>query len=242
MEEDKIYKYLINIFQKQDPYKTGKLHYKKVKLAFLTEDKIKFDKTEILLLLNQFDINKDPEIEYFPSSLMLRNIVEYLLGSEIGMQKINIKQSGNLEYEDYEEKCDKYCGEMKDIFIKYDEDFDSVLGVDEFIKFIKWLINYVDEETIDELFVIMDQDKDGVLNYQEFKAGFKKLMEITRIRNVMKEIKTIKDEPKPEIKEEKKKMKKMKKTTKKIMKIIKKIIKKIKNILYLFHKINIKNY
>ena len=117
-----------------------------------------------------------------------------------------------------------------------------MLGVDEFIKFIKWLINYVDEENIDELFVIMDQDKDGVLNYQEFKAGFKKLMEITRIRNVMKEIKTIKDEPKPEIKEKKKKMKKMKKTTKKKMKIIKKIIKKIKNILYLFHKINIKNY
>ena len=51
-----------------------------MKLAFLTEDKIKFDKTEILLLLNQFDINKDPEIEYFKASLMLRNIVEYLLG------------------------------------------------------------------------------------------------------------------------------------------------------------------
>ena len=204
MEEDKIYKYLINIFQKQDPYKTGKLHYKKMKLAFLTEDKIKFDKTEILLLLNQFDINKDPEIEYFPASLMLRNIVEYLLGSEIGMQKINIMQSSNLEYEDYEDEYDKYCKEIKDIFIKYDEDFDHILSKDEFIKFIKWLISYVDEETIDELFVIMDQDKDGVLNYQEFKSGFKKLMEITRIRNVMKEIKTIKEEPKPVVEEEKK--------------------------------------
>ena len=203
MEEDKIYKYLINIFQKQEPYKTGKLHYKKMKLAFLTEDKIKFDKTEILLLLNQFDINKDPEIEYFPASLMLRNIVEYLLGSEIGMQKINIMQSGNLEYEDYEDEYDKYCKEIKDIFIKYDEDFDHILSKQEFVKFIKWLISYIDEETIDELFLIMDQDKDGVLNYQEFKNGFKKLMEITRVRNVMKEIKTIKEEPKPEVEEKK---------------------------------------
>ena len=62
----------------------------------------------------------------------------------------------------------------------------------------KPLMNYF------ELFIIMDQDKDGVLNYQEFKSGFKKLMEITRIRNVMKEIKTIKEEPKPVVEEEKK--------------------------------------
>jgi len=72
MDEDKIYKYLIKIFQNQDPHHTGKLHYKKMKLAFLTEDKIKFDKTEILILLAQFDILKNPEIEYFPASLLLR--------------------------------------------------------------------------------------------------------------------------------------------------------------------------
>ena len=198
MEQDKIYKYLIKIFQKQDPHHTGKLHYKKMKLAFLTEDKIKFDKTEILLLLAQFDICKDPEIEYFPASLLIRNIVEYLLGSEIGMQKIQIMQGGCGDYEDYEDDYDKYCKQVKEIFIKYDEDFDHILSKDEFIKFIRWLIKYIDEETIDELFAIMDQDKDGVLNYQEFKNGFKKLMEITRIRNVIKEIQTIKDEPKPE--------------------------------------------
>ena len=198
MDEDKIYKYLIKIFQNQDPHHTGKLHYKKMKLAFLTEDKIKFDKTEILILLAQFDILKNPEIEYFPASLLLRNIVEYLLGSDIGMQKIEIMQGGCGDYEDYEDDYDKYCKQVKEIFIKYDEDFDHILSKDEFIKFIKWLIKYIDEETIDELFDIMDQDKDGVLTYQEFKNGFKKLMEITRIRNVIKEIQTIKDEPKPE--------------------------------------------
>ena len=199
MEQDKIYKYLIKIFQKQDPHHTGKLHYKKMKLAFLTEDKIKFDKTEILILLAQFDIYRNPEIEYFPASLLLRNIVEYLLGSEIGMQKIQIMQGGCGDYEDYEDEYDQYCKQVKEIFIKYDEDFDHILSKEEFIKFIKWLIKYIDEETIDELFEIMDQDKDGVLNYQEFKNGFKKLMEITRIRNVIKEIQTIKkEEVKPE--------------------------------------------
>jgi Ca2+-binding EF-hand superfamily protein len=194
MEQDKIYKYLIKIFQKQDPHHTGKLHYKKMKLAFLTEDKIKFDKTEILILLAQFDIYKNPEIEYFPASLLLRNIVEYLLGSDIGMQKIQIMQGGCGDYEDYEDDYDKYCKQVKEIFIKYDEDYDHILSKDEFVKFIKWLIKYIDEETIDELFGIMDQDKDGVLNYQEFKNGFKKLMEITRIRNVIKEIQTIKND------------------------------------------------
>ena len=202
MEQDKIYKYLIKIFQKQDPQHTGKLHYKKMKLAFLTEDKIKFDKTEILILLAQFNIVQDPEIEYFPASLLLRNIVEYLLGSEIGMQKIQIMQGGCGDYEDYEDEYDQYCKQVKEIFIKYDKDFDHILSKEEFVKFIKWLIKYIDEETIDELFGIMDQDKDGVLNYQEFKNGFKKLMEITRIRNVIKEIQTIKKEDEPIVENE----------------------------------------
>ena len=197
MEEDKIYNYLIQIFRKQDPHHVGKLHYKKMKLAFLTEDKIKFDKTEILILLAQFDIYKCPEIDYYQASLLLRNIVEYLLGSDIGMQKLNIKDNNNV-YEDFEDEYDEYCQKVKEIFTKYDEDFDHILNKNEFIKFIKWLIHYIDEETIEELFNIMDQDKDGVLNYQEFKNGFKKLMEITRVRNVIKEIKTIKNEIKPE--------------------------------------------
>ena len=197
MEEDKIYKYLIKIFQKQDPDHTGKLHYKKMKLAFLTEDKIKFDKTEILILLAQFDIYKNPEIDYYQASLLIRNIVEYLLGSEIGMQKINIKETNNI-YEDYEDEYDEYCQKVKEIFIKYDEDYDHILNKQEFIKFIKWLIKYIDEEMIEELFTIMDQDQDGVLTYQEFKNGFKKLMEITRVRNVIKEIQNIKNDIEPE--------------------------------------------
>ena len=50
----------------------------------------------------------------------------------------------------------------------------------------------------------MDQDKDGVLNYQEFKKSFKELMERIRINNVIKTLKTIKEEKKEEVKEEEK--------------------------------------
>ena len=191
MSEDKIYKYLITIFSKQDPYKTGKLHYKKMKQAFLTEDKIKFDKTEILLLLNQFNINQNPEIEYYPASLILRNIVEYLLSSEIGMQKIDITQPMYMKYEDFEDEYDKYCKEVKDIFLKYDVDFDHLLSRSEFNEFIKWLVPYLEEKEYNEIFERMDTKKDGVIDYKEFKSGFKELMERTRIRNVIKTIKTI---------------------------------------------------
>ena len=204
ISEDKIYKYLINIFLKQDPYKTGKLHYKKMKQAFLTENKIKFEKTEILLLLNQFDINKNPEIEYYPASLILRNIVEYLLSGEIGMQKIDITQSQYTKYEHFFDDYDKYCNQIQEIFIKYDEDFDHLLNKNEFKKFITWLIPYIQDDEIEERFCWMDQDKDGVLNYQEFKNSFKELMERIRINNVMKTIKTIKEEKQEIVEEEKK--------------------------------------
>ena len=205
ISEDKIYKYLINIFSKQDPYKTGKLHYKKMKQAFLTENKIKFEKTEILLLLNLFDINKNPEIEYYPASLILRNIVEYLLSGEIGMQKIDITQSQYIKYEHFFDEYDKYCNQIQEIFIKYDQDFDHLLNKDEFKKFITWLIPYIQPDEIEERFIWMDQDKDGVLNYQEFKNSFKELMERIRINNVMKSIKTIKEDNKEVIVEEEKK-------------------------------------
>jgi Ca2+-binding EF-hand superfamily protein len=175
-----------------------------MKQAFLTEKKIKFEKTEILLLLNQFDINKNPEIEYYPASLILRNIVEYLLSGEIGMEKIDINQPQYLKYEHYFDDYDKYCNQIKEIFIRYDEDYDHLLNKNEFKKFITWLIPYIQDDEIEERFCWMDQDKDGVLNYQEFKNSFKELMERIRINNVMKTIKTIKEEKQEIVEEEKK--------------------------------------
>lgn len=201
IQEDKIYKYLINIFQKQDPFKTEKLHYKLMKKAFLTEDKMKFDKIEILLLLNIFGINKNPEIEYYKASLILRNIVDYLLGNEIGMQKIDISTPAYCEYVDYEDEFDKYNTQIKDLFIKYDRDFDHILNKSEMKNFLQWLIPYMDDKIFEEEFNIMDMDKDGVINYKEFKEGFKELMKRTRIKNIIKKIKQIKEDKKPDAQE-----------------------------------------
>ena len=191
MTEDKIYKYLISIFAKQDPYKEGKLHYKKMKQAFLTENKIKFDKTEILSLLIHFNITTNPEIQYYEASLILRNIVEYLNSSEIGMQKIDITQPKYMSFENYEDDYDKYCREVKEIFIRYDKDFDHLLNKEEFKAFLIWLVPYLTEEEQEEVFNRMDTKHDDIIDYQEFKAGFQELMERTRIRNVIKDIKTI---------------------------------------------------
>lgn len=191
--EDKIYKYLITISTKQDPFNSRKLHYKKMKQAFLTEDKINFDKTEILLILNHFGINANPEIEYYPASLILRNIVEYLLSSEVGMQKIDITQPLYMKYEGYEDEYDKISKNIKELFISYDRDYDHLLNKKEFLAFIKWLIPYIDDEGFEEIFIRMDTNKDNVISYQEFQNGFEELMTRTRVKNVIKEITTIKE-------------------------------------------------
>ena len=58
MKEDKIYKYLINIFKKQDDECKGKLHYKKMKKAFLIEDKLKLNKIQVIINIFKYQINK----------------------------------------------------------------------------------------------------------------------------------------------------------------------------------------
>ena len=204
MDEDKIYKFLIYIFQKQDPYKTGKLHYEKMTTAFLTQDKITLNRKEILLILNEFNINKDPEIEYFPASLLLRNIVHFLnSNTDISMQKIDISQPMYAEYIDYEDDYDKYMTKIKDIFIEYDKDYDHVINKPEFSAFLLWLVPYADEKLIDSEFELLDQDRDGVLIFKEFKAGFPELMKRTRMRNIVRKIKNIQlRNPKVEEKDE----------------------------------------
>ena len=57
--------------------------------------------------------------------------------------------------------------------------------------FLIWLVPYLTENEQEEVFIRMDTKNDGIIDYQEFKAGFQELMERTRIRNVIKNIKTI---------------------------------------------------
>jgi hypothetical protein len=53
IKEDKIYKYLISIFTKQDMEMNGKLHFKKMKKAFLIEDKLKLNKTQVKIKIKR---------------------------------------------------------------------------------------------------------------------------------------------------------------------------------------------
>ena len=118
--------------------------------------------------------------------------------------KMNFSQPNFMKYSHYEDEYDEYCRDIKGIFIKYDQDFDHLLNKEEFSKFYKWLTPYVNEKDIEDKLKDMDVDKDGKLNYQEFKNGFKELMERTRIKNVICRIKNVKNEEKKEENEEKK--------------------------------------
>jgi Ca2+-binding EF-hand superfamily protein len=197
MKEDKIYKYLITIAGKQDTYSTGKLHYKKLKHAFLIEEKLKLNKTQIMIILNFFNINKNPEIDYFKAGLIIRDIIQELFSADMSMQKIDITSSNYQTFETFEDVYDGYIKGLKDIFINFDKDFDHLLNKEEFKEFLHWLIPYIKEDNDknlslkQEIFDFTDNNKDGKINFQEFKLNFPNLMHMTRIKNVMKEISDI---------------------------------------------------
>ena len=44
-----------------------------------------------------------------------------------------------MTFENYEDEYDKYCRDVKEIFIRYDKDFDHLLNKEEFKTFLIWL-------------------------------------------------------------------------------------------------------
>jgi hypothetical protein len=54
MKEDKIYRYLIKLFSKQDVDNRKRLHYKKMKYTLLIEDKLKLNKTQVSFIYFRF--------------------------------------------------------------------------------------------------------------------------------------------------------------------------------------------
>ncbi len=127
MKEDKIYKYLINIFKKQDLEMKGKLHYKKMKKAFLIEDKLKLNKTQVIFLvyllffinliiiLNFFDIQTNPEVDYYKASLIIRNVIFELFSGDISMQKLEMTNSKFAQYKYFEDNYDSYFKVLKEV-------------------------------------------------------------------------------------------------------------------------------
>jgi Ca2+-binding EF-hand superfamily protein len=196
MKEDKIYRYLIQIFEKQDTMKTKKLHYKKMKYALLIEDKLKLNKVQIMVILNFFNINDHPEIEYYKASLIIRDIIAELFSSEMSIQKIDITGETYQTYENFEDVYNEHCKNIKNNFVNFDKDFDHLLSLEEFKEFLTWLIPHIDDSDKYEIFNFCDSNKDGKINYTEFKEHFPSLMNMTRIKNVFKAIGDIINEPK----------------------------------------------
>jgi hypothetical protein len=188
MKEDKIYNYLIKIFSKQDELNTKKLHYKKMKKALLIEEKLKLNKVQILTILQFFNIPNNPEIEYYKACLIIRDIIQELFSQEMASQKYEISQPDYQVYKPYQDNYDDYIKNIKNIFIKFDKDFDHLLNRDEFSDFILWLIPNMDDTYRRELFDQTDLDRDDKVSYLEFKGIFLKIMNITRYNVVVMEI------------------------------------------------------
>lgn len=103
---DKIYNYLLKIFKKQDEKLDGKISFKKMRYALRIEDKIKMNKTQILTILNFLPTNSEGTIDYYPSSITLRNIIEELFCSNLALQKLEFANPKFSEYSQLEDSYD----------------------------------------------------------------------------------------------------------------------------------------
>lgn len=191
MKEDKIYKYLIKIFSAQDVDQSDMLHNRKMKYAFLIEDKLKLNKTQIKIILNFFNISEIPEIKYYKASLIIRDIIEELFSADMPMQKIDITSPAYNNYIPFEDEYDIHMKNIKELFVQFDRDFDHLLNKEEFKEFMIWLIPYLNDEDFNEIFETVDVKKNQTISYPIFKEKFGSLMQMTRIRNIMKEISNI---------------------------------------------------
>ena len=93
----------------------GKLHYKKMRSALLHEQKLKLNKTQILIILNLFDINQNPDINYYKASLIIRNMIQELFSSSYSMQKVELLNEKNFIYTEYEDLYDTQMNKIKEV-------------------------------------------------------------------------------------------------------------------------------
>lgn len=188
-----------------DEFNEGKLNFKKMKAALLHESKLKLNKTQvylyfliqILMILNFFNTNGTPEIDYYKASLKIRNMIQELFSSSILVQKVEITNNKSLDYENFEDEYDVHTIKMKDVFkihinlqlyISFDQDYDHLLDKTEFNNFISWMISYLSKEEKEKIFKYVDTNQDGKVSYPEFKEHFASLVQMTRIKNVLREI------------------------------------------------------
>ena len=96
------------IFGKQDINFDGKIQHKKMRYALRIENKIKLSKTQILIILNFFTQNNENSIDYFKSSITMRNIIEELYCSNLALQKLEFANPKFNEYAEFEDLYDSF--------------------------------------------------------------------------------------------------------------------------------------
>jgi hypothetical protein len=62
------------------------------------------------------------------------------------------------------------------------------LNKKEFYDYLYWLIPYLPEEKKEIIFKLTDKDKNNLVSFNEFKENFPNLIQMTRIKNVIKAI------------------------------------------------------
>ncbi len=65
--------------------------------------------------MNFFDIHKNPEIDYYKASLIIRNVIFELFSGDISMQKLEMSNSKYTIYKPFEDTYDSYFKAIKEV-------------------------------------------------------------------------------------------------------------------------------
>ena len=126
-----------------DTSHTGKINTKDIE-NLLTSLGAKTDSTEIKMMVNQIDHEREGTIE-------LNDFVDLVT-----------KKSQYMK-QDYED-------EMRETFKLFDQNHNGVISRDEFKEVMEKMGETQTENDLDEIMENYDQNKDGVIDYQEFVA------------------------------------------------------------------------
>ena len=109
----------------------------------------------------------------------------------MSIQKNDISGEQYQIFENFEDIYNEHSKNIKNIFISHDKNYDHLLNLDEFKEFLSWIIPHTDDSDKLEVFNFCDTNKDRNISYSEFKEHFDSLMNLTRIKNVFKNISNI---------------------------------------------------
>jgi hypothetical protein len=140
-------------------------------------------------MLNFFDINDNPELDYYKVSLVLRNIIDDLFSVEKSMQKLELIERCKA-FPNFIDKYAELLKNVKTLFTDFDEDFDHLLDKKEFYNLIESIAGYLPENK-EEIFNYANLKGNGKISYTELKDSFPSIVKMIRIKTVLRNISNI---------------------------------------------------